>query len=187
MLVSLAIVSLLIALLLPAAQYAREAARRTTCLNRLHQIGIALENFNSATGKYPAASVASINVQGQPLTNNVSPHVELLPYLDQSPLYAQFDRSESGAGVDGDPPRDSRQYASSSEAPRQNHSSAVSRNRGSSDSVTVILRTSWSCGSISCCLPSRKSYRFAVDAAANRTKNGGLASESGSRHLSLDS
>lgn len=103
-LVSLGIVSILVALLLPAIQMARESARRAACINNLHQIGIALENFNSATGRYPAASVVAANTQGQQISNNISPHVMLLPYLDQTSLFEEFNRDEQGGGIAQDPP-----------------------------------------------------------------------------------
>lgn len=103
-LVTLGIISLLMALLLPAVQSARELARGATCLNNLHQIGAALESCNSAAGKYPPASVVASNSQGQHLSNNLSPHVVLLPYLDQAALYEEFNRDEQGSGIDQDPP-----------------------------------------------------------------------------------
>lgn len=54
LLVSIAVIAVLIALLLPAVQNAREAARRATCRNHLHQLGLAAHNFESAHGFYPS-------------------------------------------------------------------------------------------------------------------------------------
>jgi len=53
LLVVLAIISIIVAILLPAVQAAREASRRTTCQNRLRQVGLALQNFASAHGGLP--------------------------------------------------------------------------------------------------------------------------------------
>src|SRR5262249_32051146 len=60
LLVVIAIIGVLVALLLPAIQAARESARRTQCLNNLKQIGVALHNFVSAEKHFPPGSVAKI-------------------------------------------------------------------------------------------------------------------------------
>jgi len=89
--------------MLPALQSARESARKATCVNRLHQIGIALHSFEASHGKFPASSVVSIG-QDNARTNNISAQVGLLPYLERRELFDQFDQNETGDGLSQDPP-----------------------------------------------------------------------------------
>lgn len=81
LLVVIAIIALLIAILLPAVQQTREAARRTQCKNNLKQIGLALHNYHEAYGCFPF---------GQGGTGGkYSAMSQLLPYLEQAPLYGR--------------------------------------------------------------------------------------------------
>jgi len=75
LLVVIAIIGVLVALLLPAVQAARESARRVRCINNLKQIGLAVENFHDSFKAYPPASLGG---RGAP-----SWMVHILPYLDQ--------------------------------------------------------------------------------------------------------
>jgi len=82
---SMAAIGVLVALLLPAIQAAREAARRTQSDNNLKQIALALQNYHDAYRKFPAR--ASVDEDGQPL---LSWRVHLLPFLENRALYEQF-------------------------------------------------------------------------------------------------
>ena len=74
----------LIALMMPAVQSAREAARQGGCKNNLHQIGLALLNYESVHGHFPPAVIGPPNV---PPERQFSWIVALLPMLDQKALY----------------------------------------------------------------------------------------------------
>jgi prepilin-type processing-associated H-X9-DG protein len=84
-----AVPAVLIALLLPAVQAAREAARRAQCTNNLKQIGLALMNYESSYGMFPP--VATFDASGKPL---LSWRVLVLPYLEQNTLYQKFHLDE---------------------------------------------------------------------------------------------
>src|SRR5262245_54362905 len=76
----------LVALLLPAVQAAREAARRSQSTNNVKQLCLALHNYHDVYKSFPPAVVT--DADGKPL---YSGRVLLLPYLEQNPLYTQFD------------------------------------------------------------------------------------------------
>lgn len=91
LLVVIAIIAVLVALLLPAVQYAREAARRTQCRNNLRQMGIALLNYEGLHRTFPPSSTSQIDF-GVWSANPTAYHLHswatfLLPYLDQGVLY----------------------------------------------------------------------------------------------------
>jgi prepilin-type processing-associated H-X9-DG protein len=77
------------ALLLPAVQSAREAARRAQCMNNLKQIALAMHNYHDTYNSFPPA--AATDASGHPI---LSWRVLLLPYLDQNSLYEQFHLDE---------------------------------------------------------------------------------------------
>jgi prepilin-type processing-associated H-X9-DG protein len=94
LLVTLAIIGALVALLLPAVQAAREAARAAQCRNHLKQIGIALHNYHSALNRFPPGRLRTM-VDGQ--GHCFSAYAHLLPYLEAGSL---FDRINFNANPD---------------------------------------------------------------------------------------
>ena len=83
LLVVIAIIGILIALLLPAVQAAREAARRMTCTNHLKQMGLAIHNFHDSQRGLPPAGLLN-NDEGD---NHFTIFALLFPYLEQTALY----------------------------------------------------------------------------------------------------
>lgn len=99
LLVVIAIIGVLVALLLPAVQAAREAARRMECTNNLKQIGLALHNHHEAFGVFPAGSVTiAIGDQAENFWENWT--VSVLPYLEEQSLQDlyRFDLPNSHGG-----------------------------------------------------------------------------------------
>src|SRR6476646_2441033 len=95
LLVVIAIIGVLVALLLPAVQAAREAARRMQCTNNLKQLGIALHNFHDSRQSFPAALDELIT---SPVTGSgagtAAWTAHILPYIEQQAVYQvyRFDR-----------------------------------------------------------------------------------------------
>ncbi len=87
------IVPVLIALILPALQIGREAARKTQCANNLKEIGLAMHTYHEVYGSFPPAYIADEN--GQPMH---SWRVLILPYMDEEALYEQYDFDERWDG-----------------------------------------------------------------------------------------
>jgi prepilin-type N-terminal cleavage/methylation domain-containing protein/prepilin-type processing-associated H-X9-DG protein len=93
LLVVIAIIGILIALLLPAVQAAREAARRSQCTNNLKQIGVALHNYHDTHKRLPTMRGGTIHPgdSGGSVSNAgyLSGWVTLLPFMEQVPLWEQ--------------------------------------------------------------------------------------------------
>jgi prepilin-type N-terminal cleavage/methylation domain-containing protein len=97
LLVVIAIIGVLIALLLPAVQAARESARRTQCSNNLRQIGLALHTYENAAKALPPGGLYAAGGYGH------SWWVRILPNVEQDNLYTQFDFKGSSTGwIGGD-------------------------------------------------------------------------------------
>jgi prepilin-type processing-associated H-X9-DG protein len=136
LLVVIAIIGILIALLLPAVQAAREAARRSQCTNNLKQLGLALHNYHSANNCFAPGGISyGWNNWGVSTTpdrdiKNLNGLVLLLPYAENTPLFSRYDLKFAAGqrmviaappgGVAGSPndPRFLQNIAQASERPK---------------------------------------------------------------------
>jgi prepilin-type N-terminal cleavage/methylation domain-containing protein/prepilin-type processing-associated H-X9-DG protein len=94
LLVVIAIIGVLVALLLPAVQAARESARRMSCSNNIKQLALALHNYQDGLGKLPPAGLGLAscrNAGAEAIGLNASGWTMTLPYFEQTALYAKYD------------------------------------------------------------------------------------------------
>ncbi len=105
LLVVITIIGILIALLLPAVQAAREAARRMSCKNNLRQIGLALHGFHDSNGQFPSGDPqkACPDYPGIPARlYRWSPHAMITPYMEQYNIYRALNLDVPLYGHTGD-------------------------------------------------------------------------------------
>lgn len=98
LLVVIAIIAILVSLLLPAVQQAREAARRTQCKNNMKQLGLALHNYHDTHQVFPPSSIAKGQCNtgtANPIVLNASGWTMLLPFLEQSNIYNQYNHNQA--------------------------------------------------------------------------------------------
>jgi len=96
LLVVIAIIGVLVALLLPAVQAAREAARRMSCGNNLKQLGLGLHNYHDAHLTFPFGINAPLTLIDTELPNRLSWMPLLLPFIEQGNIHDQLDFKVTG-------------------------------------------------------------------------------------------
>ncbi len=101
LLVVIAIIGILVALLLPAVQAAREAANRTACVNNLRQLGLGMLQYENVRKEFPAGRKGRDGgcpgPSGQDVHEGTSGFVEILPYIEQTALKDQYDAFAANA------------------------------------------------------------------------------------------
>src|SRR6516225_9027362 len=88
LLVVIAIIGILIGLLLPAVQSARQAGLRTQCANEIRQIGLALENYHDAKGSFPAGYSSKFDSAGNDTGPGWGWAASILPYMEMQYPYS---------------------------------------------------------------------------------------------------
>ncbi len=104
LLVVIAIIGILVALLLPAIQAAREASRRSQCSNRLKQLGLALHNYHDTHGVFPSGELLSSSACPMPsgARRGAPWSVLILPFLEETGRFDEFDFSQTFAANGGE-------------------------------------------------------------------------------------
>jgi len=104
LLVVIAIIGVLVALLLPAVQAARESARRASCTNNIKQVLIGLHNYHDTHQRFTPGGIAygwckNPMIGGAPSVHNVNGLLLLLPFVEQMPLHSKYNMKASAANI----------------------------------------------------------------------------------------
>jgi prepilin-type N-terminal cleavage/methylation domain-containing protein len=93
LLVIITISAILLGLLLPAVQKIREAAKRTTCTNNLHQMGLALHHYHDTYGMFPTGGTSQFGTKAANINKRTewSWAFQILPYIEQASVYVETD------------------------------------------------------------------------------------------------
>ena len=106
LLVVIAIIGILVAMLLPAVQATRETARRTSCLNHVMQLGLAVHNYEFSTERLPAGVLDSKGpIRSETEGQHVSWIVQILPYIEQPNAYRLFNQQAGAYAIENKPVR----------------------------------------------------------------------------------
>ncbi len=140
LLVVIAIIGILIALLLPAIQAAREAGRRASCQNNMHQIGVAMHNYLDANKHFPWGADIKLDAAGKPVNNySYGSHwsAQLLPFLEERNLYRSL---EFGYLSKAEAPGDWSAGGSGFGNPSTNSSNGTERNVAALETAISVFR-----------------------------------------------
>jgi prepilin-type N-terminal cleavage/methylation domain-containing protein/prepilin-type processing-associated H-X9-DG protein len=91
LLIVIAIIGTLMGVLLPAVQKARESAARLKCQNNLRQIGLALHNYETEMGRFPAGGVG-VDASSNIIIDSLSTYTRILPFMEAGDVYVLFDQ-----------------------------------------------------------------------------------------------
>lgn len=91
MLVVISMIGVLVGLLLPAVQRAREAAARVQCMNNMKQLGLGLHEQASQSGRFPSSGLGLDRSTGNPVFDTKSTFTAILPYIEYGDVYDRFD------------------------------------------------------------------------------------------------
>ena len=101
LLVVIAIISILVMMLLPAVNAAREAARRASCVNNLVQLSLAVHHYELAHESLPPGVVNNDGpIRNEPKGQHVSWTVQILPYIEEQPAFHRFDIKKGAYAAD---------------------------------------------------------------------------------------
>jgi prepilin-type processing-associated H-X9-DG protein len=100
LLVVIAIIGVLVALLLPAVQAARESARRASCINNMRQLGLAAHHHHDVNKKFPTGARIPKDVDGRP-TDGANLFIEMLLYFEQNNVHRRWDYKDNRNNVAG--------------------------------------------------------------------------------------